>query len=365
MATPTDATSACQTNTILKEFKEFDDTKAGVKGLVDCGIEKIPEFFIQPQELLLKSSEVAPPSLQVPIIDLEAIHQDADSYKQIVQELKQASESWGFFQLVNHNVPKVLLDEVIKGIKEFNEGNKDEKEKLYSRDIKKKVSFASNLNLYQMSAANWRDTLNCLFDDSFDPTEIPLVCRDAFMKYRENLLPVAETLYELLSVALGLPSDHIRGMNCAKTQIFVAHYYPPCPEPQLTMGTSTHTDPSFVTFLLQDSLGGLQILHDDHWVDVTPIPGALVVNIGDLLQLASNDKFKSTKHRVLASTRGPRISLATFLVPAFDKKKPFGPIKELLSDKNPPLYKEVLATDYLKSYVSKGLNSSALSYFKL
>ncbi|KAJ4759786.1 hypothetical protein LUZ62_070161 [Rhynchospora pubera] len=363
MATPTDGISVDQPNDILNELKQFDDTKAGVKGLVDSGIEKIPAFFIQPQELLPKSSDIAPPTLQVPIIDLGAIHKDAGCYKQIVEELKQASDSWGFFQLVNHSVPKDLLDEVIQGVKEFHEGDKDVKEKLYSRDRVKKVRFASNLRL--LSAANWRDTLTCVFDGSLDPSDIPPVCRDAIMKYREAILQVAETLYELLSAALGLPSDHLRGMNCAKTQLMVAHYYPPCPEPELTLGTSMHTDPSFVTFLLQDDLGGLQILHDGHWVNVAPIPGALVVNIGDLLQLVSNDKFKSIKHRVLASARGPRISVATFLNPSFDEKKLFGPIKELLSDTNPPLYKEFLVDDYIKAYISKGLTASALSPFKL
>ncbi|KAJ3706301.1 hypothetical protein LUZ61_010006 [Rhynchospora tenuis] len=364
MAMPKDIPSADLPNNVLNEFKEFDETKAGVKGLVDSGIEKIPGFFIQPQELLPKSSEIAPPTLQVPIIDLGAIHKDAGSYKQIVQELQQASDSWGFFHLVNHSVPKDLLDEVIQGVKGFHEGDKDVKEKLYSRDRTKKVRFASNLRLYQLGAANWRDTLTCVFDGSLDPTEIPLVCRDAIMKYREAILQVAETLYELLSAALGLPSDQIRGMNCAKTQLMVAHYYPPCPEPELTLGTSIHTDPSFVTFLIQDDLGGLQILHDGHWVNVAPIPGALVVNIGDLLQLASNDKFKSVKHRVLASSR-PRISVATFFNPDFDEKKLFGPIKELLSDTNPPLYKDFLVADYIKAYVSKGLTASALSYLKL
>ncbi|CAI0559960.1 unnamed protein product [Linum tenue] len=63
------------------------------------------------------------------------------------------------------------------------------------------------------------------------------------------------------------------------------HYYPVCPQPELTLGITNHTDLGFVTVLLQDHVGGLQVLHRDFWVDVPPRPDALVVNIGDMLQV--------------------------------------------------------------------------------
>lgn len=91
-------------------------------------------------------------------------------------------------------------------------------------------------------------------------------------------------LFEVLSEALGLGSNHLEEMGCAEGLAVLSHYYPPCPEPELTFGTSKHSDNDFLTVLLQDQIGGLQVLYEDQWVDVPPVPGALVVNVGDLLQ---------------------------------------------------------------------------------
>ena len=87
------------------------------------------------------------------------------------------------------------------------------------------------------------------------------------------------------------------------------------------------------------------------------------------MQLLSNDKLKSVNHRVISKQEGSRISLACFFrTESFepgDNSRCYGPIKELLTEENPPVYKETTAPDYLKHYYSKGSGTSALSHLKL
>ena len=96
---------------------------------------------------------------------------------------------------------------------------------------------------------------------------------------------------ELLSEVRGLEPGYLKSLNCSNAQYMVSHYYAPCPEPELTIGSTKHTDQSFLTMLLQDDIGGLQVLNENKWVNVDPIHGALVVNIADTHQVCWERNF--------------------------------------------------------------------------
>ncbi|TYI71092.1 hypothetical protein E1A91_D08G270000v1, partial [Gossypium mustelinum] len=119
------------------------------------------------------------------------------------------------------------------------------------------------------------------------------------------------------------------------------NYYPKCPNPELTVGVDRHSDASTLTILLQGEIGGLFVRGNDgdNWIHVPPIKGSLVINVGDALQIISNGKYRSVKHRVVANGSKNRIS-----VPIFVNPRPIdmiGPFPELIEN------------DYVKHFFCK------------
>lgn len=355
----------------LVELKAFDDTKAGVKGLVDARVTKIPRMFVHDQVNTDYELSYETFRFKVPIINFEDVDKDSVRRAEIIQEITNACEKWGFFQIVNHGIPGQVIDQMIDGVHKFFEQDLEVKRQFYSRDFTKKFIHNSNFDLYSAPASNWRDTFSCVVaPDPPDPQELPTVCREILMEYSKYVMKLGLSLFELFSEALGLDQNHLKHIECAKGLYLVCHYYPACPEPELTLGTSGHADSGFLTLLIQDQLvGGLQVRHENRWVDVPPLDGAIVVNVGDLLQLITNDKFKSVQHRVIAKKIGPRTSVASFFRTHFNEastSKVYGPIKELLSEENPQIYREIEIKEYITHYYKRGLNStSALSHFEL
>ncbi|KAG6742143.1 hypothetical protein POTOM_055431 [Populus tomentosa] len=348
------------------EVKAFDETKAGVKGLADSGVIKIPRFFVHPPEKTQqppsKSSNI---SLHVPIIDFEGF--ESSRRMEVVNEIRKASENWGFFQVVNHGIPENVMDGMLAGVKRFHEQPQEVKMEFYSRDADQRVKFFTGVLLLTQEPAIWRDTVAFDFKDGkLDPQLFPAIIREEVSEYFRHVTKIGKALSELLSEALGLRSNFLSSIECMETESLVGHYYPACPQPDLTLGTTTHSDPSFLTILLQDNMGGLQVRHQNQWLDVPPLHGALLVNIGDLMQLITNDKFRSVEHRVLAGEVGPRISVACFFFPSTANKfKPYGVIKELLSDDTPMIYRATHLAEFMGQYMSTGSYVSTLSHFKV
>ncbi|KAK6914070.1 Non-hem dioxygenase N-terminal domain [Dillenia turbinata] len=345
------------------EVKAFDEAKVGVKGLVDAGVTKIPRIFIN-QDKIESSADSACFSDGIPIIDLGSIHEDAISHTKIIGEIRDACEKWGFFQVINHGIPQAVLDEMIDGVRRFFEQDAEAKREFYSRDLKRKFLYNANFDLFRAPAANWRDTFICrMAPNPPDPQELPAVCTQMLIVSSEHIMRLGIRLFELLSEALGLHPNYLKEIDCAKGLLILGNYYPACPEPESTWGITEHSDATFLSLLLQDQIGGLQIRHENRWVDVPPIPGALVINI------ITNDRFKSANHRVIAQNVGPRISVPCFFRSYLHEDKnqrKYGPIKELLSDQNPPIYRETTEKEFVTYFYAKGLDGiPAIQKFRL
>ncbi|KAK2990729.1 hypothetical protein RJ640_003797 [Escallonia rubra] len=119
---------------------------------------------------------------------------------------------------------------------------------------------------------------------------------------------------------LGLPVDFLKQYNDDRSMdVMVAWHYPPEPGTKLNLRREGHQDTNCITFLLQDELGGLEVEKDGTWIPIPPMKGALVVNIGVIIQVLSNKKLMAARHRVLRHEVRNRCSVAFFYSIGGDK----------------------------------------------
>ncbi|CAO2834986.1 unnamed protein product [Amaranthus hypochondriacus] len=343
-----------------KDVKEFEETKLGVKGLIDSGITQIPSIFHHPEENLVDTanSESNLGVDPIPVIDLSG------PKEAVVDKIREAAGKFGFFQVIKHGISVSLLDEVVKRVKEFHELQAEERMKYYRRDMETGVNYFSNVDLFVSKAASWRDTLQLRLGPTMAQADaIPHVCRNEIIEWNKEATQLAEKLMGYFSLGLGVKEDKLKELSCGEGRVMVGHYYPYCPEPNKTIGIASHTDPGILTVLLQDQVGGLQVKYDDKWVNVKPVHGALVINVGDLLQMISNDKYKSVEHRVYANPlHEPRISIAIFFNPS-RREDLYGPLPEIVSPEQPALYQQFTYNEFMYRFFSKELDGKSLIKF--
>ena len=107
-------------------------------------------------------------------------------------------------------------------------------------------------------------------------------------EYSEEVVKLCGNLMKILSVNLGLEEDYLEKAFGGEEvgACLRVNYYPKCPQPDLTLGLSSHSDPGGMTILLpDDDVSGLQVLKGEQWVTVKPVPDAFIVNIGDQIQV--------------------------------------------------------------------------------
>ena len=263
-------------------LKAFDESRTGVRGLVESGVSTVPDLFVHPDPYA--SVPHAPPGVSIPVVDLSLPAPLAAA---------KAARDWGFFYLVNYEalVPSDYPGKALAAVRAFHELPAPERSAHYGRAMGGGVSYSSNVDLYRSPAASWRDTIQLGFGPTrADPERIPPVCRSEILEWEAHTAAVGRAVMALLSEGLGLGEATLEEASCLEGKVMVCHYYPVCPEPDRTMGLVPHTDPGVLTVLAQDGVGGLQVKHtnedgETYWVDAEPVPGALVINVGDLLQV--------------------------------------------------------------------------------
>lgn len=191
-----------------KELKAFDDTKLGVKGLVDAGITKIPRIFYHPSDNFKRVSEFGHEDYTIPVIDLARIHEDPSERKRVVERVKEASETWGFFQIVNHGIPVSTLEEMSDGVLRFFEQDSEVKKEFYTRD-QRPFMYNSNFNLYTKAPTSWKDSFFCdLAPIAPKPEDFPSVCRCMFQSgHQFSLNYLSFMICSCVIFALGLSNQ--------------------------------------------------------------------------------------------------------------------------------------------------------------
>ncbi|KAK9074561.1 hypothetical protein SSX86_007159 [Deinandra increscens subsp. villosa] len=343
----------------LEEVKQFDELKIGVKGLVDSGVTAIPRFFHHPPENLPGPKPKNRPQLTIPVIDLSG------ERSTVVEEIRRSCSTLGFFQIVNHSIPPTVIESVIGSMKEFFEESTEYKMRFYTREDGKTVAYSTNFDLFQSKAASWRDTLQVRMSPIVPEWEVvPEVCSAALAEWDKAVMVLGEELMSMLCEGLGIKTNKLKELSCLDGRLSVSHYYPHCPQPELTVGIASHTDATVLAMVVENEVGGLlQVKCGDEWVDVAAIPGAIIINIGDMLQMMSNDEYKSVEHRVLANpVEGPRVSSAVFFGPS-KQDKLYGPFPELISTMKPAVYHDLVYKDYMKRFLTKELDGKTLTNF--
>ncbi|XP_074292921.1 protein LATERAL BRANCHING OXIDOREDUCTASE 1-like [Silene latifolia] len=323
----------------------------------------------------------------IPTIDLISLSSSTNhhsKYSPLITSIRDACTNWGFFQVTNHGVPLNTLHNLNHAALTFFSLPDDDKRKV-SRDETNPLGYYDSE--HTKNVRDWKQ----VFDfTAKDPTLIPVSPDDLIPKQLINRWPrfpphlkeaaqtyaievekLAFKLMELIAVSLELEPNRLNGFFEEDHTSFVRlNYYPPCPSPHLVLGVTRHKDAGGLTILAQDDVGGLQVRRksDGEWVSIKPDPAALIINIGDVIQVWSNDKYESVEHRVVVNSHKERISIPFFFNPAHYVM--IKPLEELVDGHNPAKYREYnygafYATKRNSNLKKLNVDNLQISHFKI
>ncbi|KAJ1430768.1 Oxoglutarate/iron-dependent dioxygenase [Sesbania bispinosa] len=325
----------------------------GVKGLVDSGLSEVPERYIQPPQERIDKLDSK--QCDVPPIDLSKLK--GPEHDKVVDEIVRAAETLGFFQVVNHGVPVELLESLKDAAHSFF-SLPPEKKAVYCKGVSPSpiIKYGTSFAPEKEKALEWKDYISMVYSNDEDALQYwPNHCKEVALEYLKLSSKMVRDIVEILIGELGVEVDDSKIEGLLGMKMVNMNYYPACPNPELTIGVGRHSDMGTITVLLQDGIGGLYVkLEEDNdagkgeWLEIPPIPGALVINVGDTLQILSNGKYKSAEHRVRTTSSQSRVSVPVFTMPTATER--IGPLAEVVKKDGLAHYREVVWKDYMNNF---------------
>lgn len=279
----------------------------------------------------------------IPVIDLSS-GLDAAT----VAAIADACRRWGFFQVIGHGLDSAAMDAVMTQTAAFFARPKADKRSLmrsrdnpwgfYDRELTKTVRDKKEVfDIGPDIATDKTSSLDGLFAGQTRwPSQKGF--QATVRRHFSACETLSETLVEALSLGLGASPDRLAtAFRPAHTSFLRLNFYPvadPLAGEDAAgghLGIHHHTDAGALTVLMQDRVAGLQVFHDGLWYGVEPLAGAFVINIGDMVQVWSNDAYRAPIHRVLAMENRDRFSIPFFYNPAYEAV--VEPLPEAVADR--------------------------------
>ncbi|POO01327.1 Oxoglutarate/iron-dependent dioxygenase [Trema orientale] len=278
--------------------------------------DNLPEqFFVK--ESAFGSVDSSPPLIPIPVIDLSLLSSESE-----LEKLRSALTSWGCFQAIGHGISSSFLDKVREVGKEFFSLPLEEKQKCF-RAARDGEGFGSDVVVSKEQVLGWCNRLNLMvFPEDGRRLNLwpenPNDFGETLIEYTKKIRSVMDVVFEATARSLKLEEDVFLKHFGEKTAMVARfNFYPPCPRTDKVLGLKPHSDKSGVTVLLQDKeVEGLQVFKDNQWSRVPTIPHALVVNLGDQMEIMTNGVMKSPLHRVTTNAEKMRVSVAMLIEPS-------------------------------------------------
>ncbi|XP_054781887.1 flavanone 3-dioxygenase 3-like [Prosopis cineraria] len=317
------------------------------------GVSSIPQRYVLP------SSQQPNPNVQIsntiPIIDLSSL-QDQSLRSRTLHDIRAACQELGVFLVINHGIDQSIMDDALEAATEFFDLHSEEKMKLYSEDVNKPVRYDTSFNHEKDKILCWRDFIKLYSHPLSDWIHLwpsnPPNYREKMGKFAKATLVLQKHLRETVFESIGLNPNYLEEeLDVQGSQVLALNCYPACPEPEQTLGILPHSDFGLLTVLLLTG-PGLEFEDSAHnWARVPFVEGALVVQLGDQMEIVSNGLCKSVIHRVTVNRKVKRLSIGSFH--GFGKTSKVGPAPKLVDDHRPKFYSEFSFQEYLDFISSK------------